>query len=66
MRAFGERGGKLSQFEERQHAMPFGARLPLVSLFVFPALLGGQAEHGEVRAVLLIGFDFSLFSDETD
>ena len=60
--AFGECGSEICELAENQNAMPFGARFPFTRLFVFPALLGGQAEHGEIRAVVLSGFDFSVFS----
>src|SRR5205823_2122564 len=62
--AFGERGSEVSELAENQNAMPLGARFPFVRLFVLPALFFRQAEHGEIRAVVLSGFHFSVFSEE--
>jgi hypothetical protein len=64
--AFRQRGSEISELAENHNAMPLGVGFPFIRLFVFPALLCRQAEHGEIRAVVLSGFDFSVFSYETN
>jgi hypothetical protein len=64
--AFGECGSEVTELAENHNAMPLGVGFPFIRLFVFPALLCRQAEHGEIRAVVLSGFDFSVFSYETN
>ena len=44
----------------------FGTRFPFASVAIFPALLGSETEHGEVRGAVAGCFDFGVFSDETD
>jgi hypothetical protein len=64
--AFRERGIEISELAENQNAMPLGTRFPFIRLFGFPALFGRQAEHREIRAVVLSGFDLSVFSYKTN